>query len=159
VCTASIIKAIQSTRRYNPEDSHLHTHRRQNFKLRLFNLIMPNAMFFFLNVCRYRLRFQNETSILRFSKIFITADLTWFWCAKDTSCSLRDTTKSWLFESPRGYSVRNSAAVTSLFYLMVAIDKWQLEMEMKHGLFRKQRWLRDQSLVSERRIIRNSWGK
>jgi hypothetical protein len=46
VCTASIIALMmeaastsetsvnlyQSTRRYNPEDSHIHSHRRENFK-------------------------------------------------------------------------------------------------------------------------------
>jgi hypothetical protein len=36
----TLVNFYQTTRRYNPEDSHLHTHRRENLKSYLCNMCM-----------------------------------------------------------------------------------------------------------------------
>jgi hypothetical protein len=40
----TLVNFYQTTRRYNPEDSHLRTHRRENFKSYFEIYVVPNEM-------------------------------------------------------------------------------------------------------------------
>jgi hypothetical protein len=42
--SVTLVNCYQTTRCYNPEDSNLHTHCRENLKSHLFNIVLKNAI-------------------------------------------------------------------------------------------------------------------
>jgi hypothetical protein len=68
-----LVNFYKTTRRYNPEDSHLHTHRRENLKFYYNHIVVPDVA---VAVVYSTSRFQNKNLIF-FGGSVTTKYLQW----------------------------------------------------------------------------------